>query len=273
MIYAVPVTTQENETMPIEMTCECCKQPFYCYQSDADAGRKYCSLTCRSKHRFNKALPAASRTPVDFSCKECGKPFIMMQSYLTAYRKKFGRDPLYCSMPCSSAALKKRTDEKHKFTCLNCGKECTKSRKKDGQVYSQQKVCSKQCKNEWVSKLYRQKHGLAATTRRIKRNYAVLRIPASNGNPAYEILEHRYVMEQHIGRKLHSEETVHHVNGDRFNNDLSNLELFSSRHGPGQRVIDKVAFAIEMLRLYPEFARAQGVMLINDPHDPIGATP
>jgi hypothetical protein len=27
-----------------------------------------------------------------------------------------------------------------------------------------------------------------------------------------------------------------------------------------------------MLRLYPEFARAAGVMLINDPHDPLPTT-
>jgi hypothetical protein len=32
---------------------------------------------------------------------------------------------------------------------------------------------------------------------------------------------------------------------------------------PGQRVIDKVAFGIEILRLYPEFARSAGVALVE----------
>lgn len=252
--------------MSIEMTCENCNQPFYCYPSDAKAGRKYCSLTCRSSHRFSKALPAASRTPVNFTCKDCEQPFIMMQSYLTAYQKKFGRDPLYCSEKCSNAGRRKDTEAKNKYVCVNCGKETTRERKKCGRIYAEQRLCSKQCKSEWVSKVYREKHGLATITRRVKRNYVVLRFPAGSGQPSYEILEHRHVMEQRLGRKLLAEETVHHINGDRLNNELSNLELFGSQHGPGQRVIDKVQFAVEILTLYPDFCRAAGYELHKIDH-------
>lgn len=78
-------------------------------------------------------------------------------------------------------------------------------------------------------------------------------------------------MEQKLKRALLPDETVHHINGNRQDNRIENLELFSSRHGPGQRVVDKIAFAIEMLQTYPEFARDQGFMVINDPHDPLPA--
>lgn len=37
----------------------------------------------------------------------------------------------------------------------------------------------------------------------------------------------RYLMEEHIGRKLDSDEHVHHIDGDRENNDISNLEVIS----------------------------------------------
>jgi len=37
--------------------------------------------------------------------------------------------------------------------------------------------------------------------------------------------EHRVVMEEQLGRKLTSEELVHHKDGDKHNNDPSNLAL------------------------------------------------
>lgn len=40
----------------------------------------------------------------------------------------------------------------------------------------------------------------------------------------YQLL-HRYIMEQHLGRKLDKSEAVHHIDGNKKNNDLSNLEL------------------------------------------------
>lgn len=65
-----------------------------------------------------------------------------------------------------------------------------------------------------------------------------------------KVLEHRHVMSEKLERPLFSHETVHHKNGVRSDNRPKNLELWSHSHPYGQRVVDKIQWAIAFLKQY-----------------------
>lgn len=248
--------------MPIEKNCLQCSTAFRVKPSHKT--QNFCSKACMTAFEGIHGRLAARVPNTEFSCRECGKPFSYKPSYVTAYRKKFGKDPEYCSVPCSAIGRRKNTMDKHRFACLYCGKEQSRRRKPEGHVYREQKFCDVECKAAHQRSKAFAKFEAGNFGRHIKRNgYVWISIPAlaNDGVNKTEMLEHRYVMEQHLGRKLRPDETVHHKNGNRAHNTMDNLELFSSRHGPGQRVIDKIAFAIEMLQLYPEFGHTAGYEL------------
>jgi hypothetical protein len=123
-----------------------------------------------------------------------------------------------------------------KFDCEKCGKTTIRTQNLLSHAYDYtQRFCSKGCADAALFK-----GGY------VHRGYRVLTVA---GVP---VPEHRLVMEQSLGRKLLDRETVHHRDGNRLNNAIENLELWSNRHSKGQRVDEKIAH-------YKSFLQEHGV--------------
>lgn len=77
----------------------------------------------------------------------------------------------------------------------------------------------------------RRKHsGRPGKPQKTKQGYIVVSfVSHPYCNSSGYVYQHRLVMEEHLGRYLLPEEIVHHKDGNRSNNKISNLTLFSSQ--------------------------------------------
>lgn len=66
------------------------------------------------------------------------------------------------------------------------------------------------------------------------------------------VREHRYVYEQHYGITLTSNQNIHHINGDRLDNRIENLELWDTSQPSGQKIEDKINYYFELIERYKD---------------------
>lgn len=139
-------------------------------------------------------------------CPECEREFIPQVDR-----------QVRCSKSCAAKAFN-ATRRKQERLCEFCGASY-RYRKLT------QRTCSKSCAQK-LAKTAAPGEVRVGTIAQL--GYQLLRVDGK------AILEHRYVMEQHLGRPLKSSELVHHRDGNKLNNDLSNLELTDRSAHPKQ---------------------------------------
>ena len=186
--------------------CETCGKEFTVKPSHAK-NRRYCSWECKKI--------SGNSTKETFICQYCGKEFVAYKKY----------SPKYCSISCGISARNKTEQNPAYHRDISGDKNPMHGRG----LYGKENPMFGKFKNDnpaWNG------------GRKIRRDGYVLVIapqnhpyPISNGKDSGTkyILEHRLVMEMHIGRYLDPNEVIHHIDGDPSNNSIDNLRLYSTQ--------------------------------------------
>lgn len=147
-----------------------------------------------------------------------------------------------------------RTKKLYIFTCDECSEEFQRdvsypSSRLDNNKYKH--FCGK-CKNRGCLVGVKKRKKLPAGEKWLdKAGYVVVRLQANEDYPGKRtknflyVREHIKVMQDSIGRKLHENEVVHHIDGDKTNNQIDNLDLCSiAQHNKCHATSEAVVFEL-----------------------------
>lgn len=195
----------------VEVPCTNCGAPVIKRPSEVarnKSGRFFCSEACLRK------VGAKPRTGVTKQCEWCQSDI-----YVGPHTPK----KRFCDNECKNA-WQRRNQQTN--TCPVCGKEWQLSA---SQKYHRADYCSRACEARARIRrpLDREHNGKPA----VVDSHGYVRIFQPDHPRATKggwIFEHRYVVEQAIGRHLERDEHVHHLNHERADNRLENLQLLSA---------------------------------------------
>lgn len=195
----------------ITVQCEYCHRSLVRRVTDVarnTSGRFFCDRQCL------RAVGCRPRTGVEKPCADCG---------VTIYVVESARKPRrFCSKKCLNRFNGRHTVRR---VCERCG--TTYKISPSQQYLRAARFCSHRCLGDASIKrpLERQHNGRCA--RLSQYGYVMLWEPTHPHAMKGWILEHRLIVERRLGRLLHSNEHVHHRNGQKDDNRDANLVVLS----------------------------------------------
>lgn len=111
-------------------------------------------------------------------------------------------------------------------TCENCGKSFIPKYKPSPNRLTRGRFCSKDCGGR--GQLGSKNANWHGGRHKSSKGYVLVYTPSHpNAQAEGYVFEHRLVMEARLGRYLRSDEHIHHINGNRSDNQIKNLEVLN----------------------------------------------
>ena len=186
--------------------------------------RKFCSQKCVGLFRRGRRMKPV-RTFEDKTCIQCRSPFgrkLLSDGQLEA-EVNFNRRK-FCSRECVHQYRHGRSTGRRKVVenkiCIQCASPFNRTVFFNGVVevpasFYRRQFCSRECYYKYRCKVKLLEDG------EFRLNSDGYVVDRRNRRM------HRVIMEQYLGRPLRPDEHIHHVDGRRNNNFISNLELLS----------------------------------------------
>lgn len=212
---------------------------------------KTCSTCKLELNRSEFARNAKSKDGLQWRCKSCTKRWYADNKVAHTKNVTANKQKSYVERLCVQCGQEfKQAPERRSAKCGVCiaanrrvpCPHCEQPMKKEARSCQDCTLRSGAASPTWKD----------GTTRHSK-GYVLVHYPNNGRNAGNYVFEHILVMEEFLGRRLLSHENVHHKNGVRCDNRISNLELWSKSQPAGQRVEDKVEWAKEILALYEQY--------------------
>jgi len=230
----------------VKFTCRECGAEGETFPSQP---RQFCSLSCSARSGWatkTGPMPSKPRRGVEKPCEKCGVP---------TYRSK-GSTRRFCSVECHDQA--QRIGQQR--PCETCGRGMYVT-----PSIESKRFCCRACYE--TQRASSSSIGRTHNGRGVVRDHAgYLRIwePEHPASMQGRVLEHRWVMEQAIGRFLVTDEHVHHVNGVKDDNRVENLQVMGSQDHRLLTARERVQRSVSEAEELAEYRRRFGPLTEGD---------